>query len=79
MMRGEPAREPTLAEQRHALESHFALAMQLHGEAAGGRRMRKFGIKFAAHHPRGEEVKREFIDCERVDDWQRTLAKWYGE
>ena len=77
MMRGEAAREPVLAEQRNALEWHFDLAMQLHGEAAGGRRMRKFGIKFASHHPRAEEVKREFIDCETVEQWKRTLDRWY--
>jgi tRNA-dihydrouridine synthase len=77
LMRGEPAREPTLAEQRAALESHFELAMQLHGEAAGGRRMRKFGIKFAAHHPQAMEVKSAFIDCETVADWRTTLERWY--
>jgi len=77
LMRGEPVRTPTLAEQRHALELHFELAMQLHGEGAGGRRMRKFGIKFASHHPRADEVKRDFIECERVTDWKRTLEKWY--
>ena len=77
MMRGEAARAPVLAEQRNALEWHFDLAMQLHGEAAGGRRMRKFGIKFASHHPRAEEVKREFIDCETVEQWKRTLDRWY--
>ena len=78
LMRGEPAREPTLAEQRAALESHFELAIQLHGEAAGGRRMRKFGIKFASHHPEAERVKRDFIDCETVADWRRTLERWYA-
>jgi tRNA-dihydrouridine synthase len=77
LMRGETARAPTLSEQRAALESHFELAMQLHGEAAGGRRMRKFGIKFATHHPEAERVKREFIDCETVVDWRRTLERWY--
>ncbi len=78
LMRGEAAREPTLAEQRSALEAHFELAMQLHGEAAGGRRMRKFGIKFAAHHPQGDEVKRDYIECESAEDWQRVFTKWYA-
>lgn len=77
LMRGETARQPTLDQQRQALESHFDLAMQLHGEACGGRRMRKFGIKFATHHPRADEVKREFIDCDTTEDWKTTLAKWY--
>ena len=77
LMRGEPARPPTLAEQRRALEAHFDLAMQLHGEGAGGRRMRKFGIKFASHHPQAEEVKRDFIACEKVMEWRQTLEKWY--
>ena len=78
LMRGEVAHPPTMAEQRHALESHFELALQLHGEAVGGRRMRKFGIKFASHHPQGNEVKRDFIDCDTCDDWKRTFTKWYA-
>lgn len=78
LMRGEPARAPDISEQRHALESHFDLAMQLHGEAAGGRRMRKFGIKFAVHHPDAAEVKRDFVACTTTEDWKRTLDRWYG-
>ena len=52
--------------------------MQLHGEAAGGRRMRKFGIKFAVHHPEAAEVKRDFVACTTTEDWKRTLDRWYG-
>ena len=78
LMRGEPARAPDIAEQRHALESQFDLAMQLHGEAAGGRRMRKLGIKFAVNHPEAAEVKRDFVACTTTEDWKRTLDRWYG-
>jgi hypothetical protein len=40
--------------------------------------MRKFGIKFATHHPRADEVKRDFIACTTTEDWRRTLDRWYG-
>ncbi len=30
--------------------------------------MRKFGIRFAAHHPRGEEVRKQFILSRKADD-----------
>nr|MCU0689672.1 tRNA-dihydrouridine synthase family protein [Phycisphaerales bacterium] len=53
MMAGKEPTAPSLAEQRAVLLEHFALCVALNGEKAGGRMMRKFGIKFAKHHPRG--------------------------
>lgn len=77
MMAGEPPHPPTLAEQRAVLREHFALSAALHGETGAGLMMRKFGIRFAAHHPRGEEVRRRFIACERTDDWMAVLDEFY--
>ncbi len=39
--------------------------------------MRKFGIKFAAHHPQGDAVKLEFIRCKNVADWKRVIETSY--
>ena len=61
MMAGEEAALPAIVEQRAALLEHFELAKTLHGERSASQRMRKFGIKFAAHHPRGQEVKIELL------------------
>jgi hypothetical protein len=40
--------------------------------------MRKFGIKFAAHHPQPEAVKSAFIACETMDGWREVIERFYG-
>jgi nifR3 family TIM-barrel protein len=69
---------PTIREQREALEEHFAIAMQIHGEQLAGRRMRKMGIKYSRFHPRSAEVKQEFIAVHSLRDWSNVLARWYA-
>jgi tRNA-dihydrouridine synthase B len=69
---------PTIGEQRAALEEHFGIAMQIHGEQLAGRRMRKMGIKYSRFHPQGEAVKREFIAVHSLRDWTRVLDAWYA-
>jgi hypothetical protein len=46
-------------------------------EAHTGRTMRKFGIRFAAHHPRAEDVRRRFIAVTSLDDWRAVLDEFY--
>ena len=52
---------PSIFEQRAALEEHFAIAMEIHGEQLAGRRMRKMGIKYARFHPDAADVRENFI------------------
>jgi tRNA-dihydrouridine synthase len=78
MMRGERPVGPTLAEQRAVLEEHYRLAQVIHGDRRTGRQMRKFGIKFAQHHPWSAEVRRDFIGCEREGDWAAVFERHYG-
>ena len=73
-----PLLPPSIHAQRDALQEHFALAMQIHGEQLAGRRMRKMGIKYSRFHPAGDEVKREFIAVHSLRDWSNVLAKWYS-
>lgn len=73
---------PTVAEQRAVLEAHFDLALAVNAgkrsaEAFTGRNMRKFGVRFAEHHPRGEEVRRRFIRVKSLEDWRGVLAECY--
>jgi nifR3 family TIM-barrel protein len=68
---------PSIGEQRHALEEHFAIAMQIHGEQLAGRRMRKMGIKYSRFHPQAQHVKREFINVHSLRDWTNVLNNWY--
>jgi tRNA-dihydrouridine synthase B len=82
MLAGEVPALPTIEEQRQVLESHFALAMSVNGgmrraEAYTGRTMRKFGIRFAAHHPRSEEVKQRMIAVSSLADWREVLEMFY--
>lgn len=77
MIAGEPARPPTIDEQREVLEEHYRLCVRVNGARLSGRLMRKFGIRFAVHHPRGEEVRRRFIAVESTEDWMRVLEEFY--
>lgn len=77
LMRGESPTAPTLAEQRQALLDHFDLSVRLHGERAAGRMMRKFGIKFARHHPNAAQVKSAFIACSNIAQWHTVINRCY--
>lgn len=82
MMAGREPTAPTIAQQRAVLEDHFKLAMKVNagmreGEAHTGKTMRKFGIRFAAHHPQGEEVRQRMIAVASLEDWERVLDQYY--
>jgi tRNA-dihydrouridine synthase len=78
MMAGEEPAAPTLAEQRAVLEEHFRLSVAINGEHMAGRMMRKFGIRFAVHHPRAEEVRLRMIAVSCAADWARALDELYA-
>ena len=78
LMHGLPPREPTLDEQRAVLLDHFHLSVALHGEKMAGQMMRKFGIKFARHHPDPDAVKAAFITVHGVADWHTVLSTYYA-
>ncbi|MFN7020461.1 MAG: tRNA dihydrouridine synthase [Phycisphaerales bacterium] len=77
MLRGEPPTPPTIAEQRAVLEEHFRLSVALNGEHHAGRLMRKFGIRFAAHHPEAEHIRRRFIAVGSLAAWRAVLDEHY--
>jgi tRNA-dihydrouridine synthase B len=77
LMSGRSPSPPTLVEQRRALLDHFDLSMRLWGERAAARMMRKFGIKFAMHHPEGEAVKAAFITCRTAGEWRAVIERHY--
>lgn len=79
MMHGEAPMGPTLEQQRAVLEEHYRLAQVIHGDRRTGRQMRKFGIKFARHHPWSDEVRRDFIECERSEHWAGVFERHYGQ
>ncbi|MBO6512894.1 MAG: tRNA-dihydrouridine synthase family protein [Phycisphaerales bacterium] len=82
ILAGEDPQEPTISEQRAVLEEHFDLLLAVNAstrdpEYLTARNMRKFGIRFAAHHPEAAEVKKEFIHAKNLDDWRTALERWY--
>jgi tRNA-dihydrouridine synthase len=77
----EPAR-PTIAEQRDVLEQHYRLALAAnrrmrYPDDFTSKNMRKFGIRFAEHHPRSEEVRLRFIAVKGIEDWRAVLDEMY--
>ncbi|MEM1167450.1 MAG: tRNA-dihydrouridine synthase family protein [Planctomycetota bacterium] len=79
MMAGEAPAAPTIGEQREVLEQHFELSVAVNGERAASLMMRKFGIRFAAHHPEAERVRRAFIAVDSIDAWRAVLDQAYTE
>ena len=82
LMAGEDPRPPTIAEQRQVLEDHFQLALRVNAhlrdpEHVTGKTMRKFAIRFAQHHPQGDEVRKRFIWVKGLEDWRGGLGEWY--
>ncbi len=83
LLAGEVPTAPTLEEQRRVLEAHFTLALAVnqrmrHPEQHTARVMRKFAIRFAAHHPEGEAVRRRMIEVAGIHDWTQVLDTWYA-
>ncbi len=84
LLEGREPRTPTISEQRAVLEQHFELALAVNQrtrdpELHTSKNMRKFGIKFAAHHPNHDEVKRAFIHVKSLEEWREVLEEWYGK
>ncbi len=78
MMLGLPPAPPTVEEQRAVLLEHFELSMAVNGENRASQLMRKFAIRFAAHHPAGDEVRRRFIAVRGIGDWRAVLDEHYS-
>ena len=84
ILSGNDPKSPTIAEQREVLEQHFDLALAVNAhtrepELLTAKNMRKFGIKFAAHHPKADEVKKQFIYVKTLEEWREVLEQWYVE
>lgn len=91
ILAGREPSKPTIAEQRDVLMQHFELAIRVNrlftrglGEAREeraerhtARTMRKFGIRFAEHHPQGHAVRRRFIACQTMEEWRAVLEQFY--
>ncbi|MBI2899055.1 MAG: tRNA-dihydrouridine synthase [Planctomycetes bacterium] len=68
---------PTIAEQRRAIEDHFALASEVYGPEKAGIVMRKFWIRYSDLHPCASEVRRDFIEARTHEERMEALRRWY--
>jgi tRNA-dihydrouridine synthase B len=82
LLAGENPESPTVAEQREALRQHFELSLAVtrrfrKAEETTSRMMRKFGIRFSAHHPQAEDVRLRMIAVSSMADWTAVLDEFY--
>lgn len=68
---------PSIVRQREAIESHWNDAVITYGGKLAGKIMRKFGIKYAEHHPLAAEVKKAFIDVKTSAEFTMAVERWY--
>ena len=78
LMAGRTPRPPSIEDQRRTLETHLDFATVIHGDRNASRQMRKFGIKFAAHHPDAVAVKRAFIEADSMQAWKAVIDRHYS-
>ncbi len=69
---------PSILMQREAIAQHFIDAVEVHGKALACRIMRKFGIKYAEHHPLACDVRDAFVKVKSPQDFQAVLDRWYA-
>ena len=75
---GQPLPPPSsVPEQGRVIAAHFAESVKVHGAPLAARVMRKFGIKYAEHHPRAAEVRAAFIAVSTPAEFDAVVSAWY--
>lgn len=68
---------PSIAEQRRAIEWHWADVIGYYGQRVAPTIMRKFGIKYSEHHPHRRDVRDAFVHMKTAADFDAVLDRWY--
>jgi tRNA-dihydrouridine synthase B len=79
LLNGKALSPPSVAEQREAIEFHFAEALKLCNAEDAGSTFRKFGISYANLHPVREEVRKAFIQAKTTKEIRNVLDYWYDD
>src|SRR5262249_15169177 len=78
LLAGRPLPDPpTIADQRAALENHYALMLETYGPAKAAPLLRKFGGRYCELHPRPRDVKMAFLSVRIGEEWRAMLDRWY--
>ncbi|NOT00061.1 MAG: tRNA-dihydrouridine synthase family protein [Phycisphaerales bacterium] len=68
---------PTVPGQGRIIREHFDECSAVYGPVIAPRLMRKFGIKYADHHPYRRSVRDAFCSASTPHDLRRILDEWY--
>ncbi len=68
---------PTVQEQREVISEHWYAAEALYGSKRTTMIMRKFLIRYAAHHPEGNSIKKRFITFHGSKEFESILSEYY--
>lgn len=68
---------PSIAMQRSAIEGHWMDAEAVYGPESASKIIRKFGIKYAEHHPLALSVRDAFVAVKNAADFTAVLRHWY--
>jgi len=68
---------PSIEQQRRAIETHWSDSVETYGPLVAGKIMRKFGIKYAEHHPLSRQVRDSFIAVKTPNEFTGVLEAWY--
>lgn len=68
---------PAIAQQRDAIEYHWEQIVDVYGEVIGAKMIRKFGIKYAEHHPVARPVRDAFVAARDAADLRAVLDTWF--
>ncbi len=68
---------PSIEQQRDAIDGHWKDCLGFYGPNVAGKIMRKFGIKYAEHHPLARQVRDAFIAVKTSDEFTGVLDEWY--
>ncbi len=79
LLEGCPIAPPSVAEQREAIEFHFAETLRLYDSVRAGAIFRKFGIAYADLHPLRADVRQAFIDTKDTESLRGVLDLWYDD
>jgi nifR3 family TIM-barrel protein len=68
---------PPVPEQGRVIADHFHEVVRVYGESHGCRVMRKFGIKYSAHHPHYRDVRDAFAAIKTAEAFRAVIDRWY--
>jgi len=69
---------PSVPQQGRVIAEHFDEVVRVYGEAHGCQVMRKFGIKYSAHHPYAVQVRDDFAVVKTSEAFRAVIHRWYS-